>query len=292
VKPLQGNDSDEINEAAGVTKRVVDLRRRKAESAHLRGLVDDPDMVAVRIESQRRTITRGMWFFLTLGLAFTTAGVQDFLAGHRERTDPLWWAAWLAEPMLAGILIMLLMFEAEILSRGLTIPDGWVGKLKKVLLSSTLVMNVWPALAPWLVGDEPFDGGNLAIHIIVPVVVYGVAEVMPVIQHKFNEAITRAYRDAGRTTTTPPAPATPPPAPVADQPAPRTPPATTAALATATRIRLPEPILNQVKAKATELASEGRALTADDVQTVVRVTPEMAAQIAAEVQQRNGHAFT
>lgn len=289
---MQVNDSDEINEAAGVTKRVLDLRRRKAESAHLRGLVDDPDMVAVRIESQRRTITRGMWFFLTLGLGFTTAGVQDFLAGHREHTDPLWWAAWLAEPMLAGILIMLLMFEAEILSRGLTITEAWVGRLKKVLLTSTLVMNIWPALAPWLTGKEPFDGGNLAIHVIVPVVVFGVAEVMPVIQHKFNEATTRAYRDAARKTTPPPAP-TPTPGPAVEPPAPRPSPGTTsAALATGTRVRLPEPILNQVKAKAAELAAQGRELTADDVRQVVRVAPGMAAQIAAEVQQRNGHAFT
>ncbi|MGW6934674.1 hypothetical protein ACWGE0_31755 [Lentzea sp. NPDC054927] len=287
---LQANDSDEINEAAGVTKRVVDLRRRKAESTHLRGLVDDPDMVAVRVESQRRVITRGMWFFLTLGLAFTAAGVQDFLAGHRERTDPLWWAAWLAEPMLAGILIMLLMFEAEILSRGLTITDAWVGRLKKVLLSSTLVMNVWPALAPWLTGNEPFDAGNLAIHVIVPVVVFGVAEVMPVIQHKFNEAITRAYRDAAHRTSPRPASA---PAPAAvEDPAPRTPPGTTVAPAMGIRVRLPEPILNQVKAKAAELAREGRELTGDDVREVVRVAPEMAAQIAAEVQQRNGYAFT
>jgi hypothetical protein len=230
-----------------------------------------------------------MWFFLALGLAFTTAGVQDFLAGHRERTDPLWWAAWLAEPMLAGILIMLLMFEAEILSRGLTITDVWVGRLKKVLLSSTLVMNVWPAVAPWLTGNERFDGGNLAIHVIVPVVVFGVAEVMPVIQHKFNEAITRAYRDAAHDTrpAAPPAPIAQPATPTVEAPSPRP-----AALATANRVKLPAPILDQVKAKAAELAGEGRELTADDVRTVVRVTPEMAAQIAAEVQQRNGHAFT
>ncbi len=169
-----------------------------------------------------------------------------------------------------------------------------------LLLSSTLVMNVWPALAPWLVGDEPFDGGNLAIHVIVPVVVFGVAEVMPVIQHKFNEAITRAYRDADRTARTvspapapAPAPATVPPTPaVTETPAPRTPPTTTAALATGTRVRLPAPILDQVKAKAAELANEGRALTAADVRAVVRVSPEQADQIVTEITTRNGHAFT
>jgi len=278
---LQGNDSDEIDVSAGVTKRVVDLRRKKAESAHLRGLVDDPDMVAVRIETQRRTITRGMWFFLALGLAFTTAGVQDFLAGHRERTDPLWWAAWLAEPMLAGILIMLLMFEAEILSRGIALADVWVSRLKKVLLTSTLVMNVWPALAPWVSGREEFDGGNLAIHVIVPVVVFGVAEVMPVIQQKFNEAVTLAYRNARQTTPTQ-SPAL----------AAGTPVTTSEALATGTRLKLPASILNAVKAKADEVAQDGRTLTADDVRAAVRVTPELAAQIVTEITTRNGHAFT
>lgn len=289
---MQDNDSDEINEAAGVTKRVVDLRRRKAESAHLRGLVDDPDMVAVRLESRRRAITRGMWFFLALGLGFTTTSVQAFLAGARSKTDPLWWGAWLAEPMLAGLLITLLMFEAEILSRGLDVAEPWVRYLKRILMASTLVMSVWPTITPLWTSGGHFDGGTFTIHLIVPVVVYGVAEVMPVIQHKFNEAIAGAYRDAARATSASAAPAPLASAPVVEEPAPRTVPSTTEALATGTRMRLPEPILNQVKAKAAELANEGRELTADDVRQVIKVAPEMAAQIAAEVQQRNGHAFT
>jgi hypothetical protein len=289
---LQANDSDEINEAAGVTKRVVDLRHRKAESAHLRGLVNDPDMAAVRLESKRRAITRGMWTFLTLGLGFTTTSVQAFLAGTRAKTDPLWWGAWLAEPMLAGLLITLLMFEAEILSRGLEVTEPWVRYLKRILLTSTLVMSLWPTITPLWTPGAHFDGGNFAIHLIVPVVVYGVAEVMPVIQHKFNEAIARAYHDAARATTAPAPPAPPTPAPAVEAHALRTAPSTTAAPATGTRVRLPEPILNQVKAKAAELASEGRELTADDVRQVIKVAPEMAAQIAAEVQQRNGYALT
>ncbi|SFR29349.1 hypothetical protein SAMN04488564_118150 [Lentzea waywayandensis] len=272
---MQANDSDEINEAAGVTKRVVGLRRKKAESAHLRGLVDDPDMAAVRLEGQRRAITRGMWFFLALGLAFTTTSVQAFLAGDRAKTDPLWWGAWLAEPMLAGLLITLLMFEAEILSRGIEVDEPWVRRLKRILLSSTLLMSVWPTLMPLWTAGARFDLGNTAIHVIVPVVVFAVAEVMPVIQHKFNEAIARAYREA-RTqaaTTIASAPPTMPAVP-------------------SKRLRLPESLLKPVRVKAAEVAASGRELTADDVREVIKVAPEMAAQIAAEVQQRNGHAFT
>ncbi|TQM80458.1 hypothetical protein FHX81_2789 [Saccharothrix saharensis] len=278
---MQVDDSDEIDVQAGVTKRVVGLRRKKAESAQLRGLVDDPDMVAVRIESQRRLITRGMWFFLALGLGFTTAGVQDFLAGHRPLTDPLWWAAWLAEPMLAGILIMLLVFESEVLHRGVPVDSKWVDWLKRILLGSTLFMNVYPTIA--VREGERFEVGNLAIHVMVPVVVFGVAEVMPVIQQRMNQAITDAYR-AANTTAPPPTPA---PAPVAAAPRP-----VQAALATGTRLKLPDPIRDAVKAKVDQVAAEGRPLTADDVRQAARVPADLADRIVAEVHAHNGHAFT
>lgn len=276
---MQANESDEIDVQAGVTRRVVGLRHRLAESKQLRGLVDDPDLVAVRIESQRRLITRGMWFFLALGLGFTTAGVQDFLAGHRPLSDPLWWAAWLAEPMLAGILIMLLVFESEVLHRGVPVDSKWVEWLKRILLGSTLFMNVYPTVA--VRPGERFEVGNLAIHVMVPVVVFGVAEVMPVIQQRMNQAITDAYR-AASTTAPPPAPA---PAPTAPRPVP-------AALATGTRLKLPDPIREAVRAKADQVAAEGRALTADDVRQAVRVPADLADRIAAEHAAHNGHAFT
>jgi hypothetical protein len=277
---LQANETDEIDVAAGVTRRVVGLRRKRAESAQLRGLVDDPDMVAVRIESQRRLITRGMWFFLALGLGFTTAGVQDFLAGHRPVTDPLWWAAWLAEPMLAGILIMLLVFESEVLHRGVPVDSRWVDWLKRILLTSTLFMNVFPTIA--VRAGERFEVGNLAIHVMVPIVVFGVAEVMPVIQQRMNQAVTDAYRTANTTTTAPVA--TPAPAAAARP--------VQAALATGTRLKLPDPIRDAVRAKVDQVTAEGRTLTADDVRQAVRVPANLADRIVAEVAARNGHAFT
>lgn len=276
---MQANETDEIDVQAGVTKRVVGLRRKVAESARLRGLVDNPDMVAVRVESQRRLITRGMWFFLSLGLGFTTAGVQDFLAGHRPVSDPLWWAAWLAEPMLAGILIMLLVFESEVLHRGVSVDSKWVDWLKRILLGSTLFMNVYPTVA--VREGERFEVGNLAIHVMVPVVVFGVAEVMPVIQQRMNQAISDAYR-AANTTAIPPAPA---PAEAAPRPV-------QTALATGTRLKLPDPIRDAVKAKADQVAAEGRTLTVDDVRQAVRVPADLADRIVAEVHARNGHAFT
>ncbi|ACU35242.1 hypothetical protein Amir_1290 [Actinosynnema mirum DSM 43827] len=292
--------ADAVDVQTGVTKRVVSLRRKKAESAQLRGLVDDPDMVAVRIEAQRRLITRGMWFFLTLGLGFTAAGVQDFLAGHRPVSDPLWWAAWLAEPMLAGILIMLLVFESEVLHRGVPVDSVWVERLKRTLLGSTLFMNVWPTLAPAWTAGERFEFGNFAVHLVVPLVVFMVAEVMPVVQERMNQAITRAYRNANTTPAPPPAQTTPVPAAVPPPPAAPTPPAPVApappapapAAVAVPRLKLPPAIVTAVRAKADQVAAQGRDLTAEDVQAAVRLPAEMAERVVLEVRERNSHALT
>jgi hypothetical protein len=75
---------------------------------------------AVRVDRFRTSVTRCMWAFLAAGLGFTTTGVHDFLAGHLGPADPMWWGAWLVEPALAGILITLLRWEAEMISRGIS----------------------------------------------------------------------------------------------------------------------------------------------------------------------------
>lgn len=127
----------------GETRAVRRLRARLAESRQLHGLSSDPLMHAVRLERFRVSVTRSMWFFLTLGLAFTTTGVHEFLAGHLTPAAVLWWGAWLVEPALAGVLVTLLRWEAEMLSRGLAVDAAPVTWLKRLLLGTTLVTNVW-----------------------------------------------------------------------------------------------------------------------------------------------------
>jgi hypothetical protein len=114
-------------------------------------------------------------------------------------------------------------------------------------------------------------------------VVFMVAEVMPVIQQKMNEAIAQGYRAANRSAEKPATPAT------ALRPTAAAAPSS--ALATASRLRLPDSIVTAVKAKAAEVAQDGRALTIDDVRATVRVSTDMAEQIVKEVTANNGHAF-
>lgn len=280
----------------GVTKKVIRLGLAKAESEQLQSLINDPAIIAARIEDRRRSITRGMWFFLTLGLAFTTSGVQHFLASGRPMSDPLWWGAWLIEPMAAGILIMLLSFETEILACGIEHASGAVSWLKRILLFATLFMNVWPSVADWKGDLAGF--GVLFIHALVPVVVFFVAEVLPVIQRRMREAATAGYRNAAESERKPPTPTPTPAAPVAPvEPAPRADAATEAVPQPATpavprsKLRLPASMLATIRATADRVAEEGRALTVQDIQTAVKVPDDLAAQIVAEAVSNNGHAF-
>lgn len=304
--------NDEQPEPPGRTKRVKGLESRIAESRQLRALVRDPDLLAVRIDGSRRRTLAGLWFFLALGLAFTTAGVQDFLAGDRPVSDPMWWAAWAVEPMFAGLLIVLLNFEATILAHGVEPDSDWWSRIKAVLLSSTLFMNVAPQLAP-LFGTGTVNVGSLAVHAIIPVVVYALAEVIPVIQARARRVILDGYAAADHTA---PAPATPAPTKPREatqpEPAPSssraqagsasTPaepaPAPAPALAGSSEsvragsVKLPPQVADKLRALRDEVAHEGRELTTADVQQAVRVPDEMAARIVAEFATRNGAALT
>ncbi|MEY8039155.1 hypothetical protein AB8O55_07075 [Saccharopolyspora cebuensis] len=306
------------DDTPGRTRRVRRLGARINEARNLRGLVVDPDLQAVEMERQGRRTLAGLWFFLALGLVFTTEGVQRFLAGDSTPADPLWWAAWAVEPMFAGLLIVLLNFEAVILAHGIEPDHPWWQRLKHVLLASTLSMNVLPQLAPLVTGDwDAFNLGSLAVHAIIPVIVYGLAEVIPVIQARRRQVIRQAYAHAAEvehqeqpdTSTTAPLP-DPDPAPVAEvppTPAPAPEPAPAASEAPAVPsapapaapvpgpppdsgfggAKLPASTVQALRAAHDRATSEGREFTTADVRQVARLPEPLAARIAADL---TGHA--
>ncbi|MBP2474019.1 hypothetical protein JOF53_002891 [Crossiella equi] len=281
----------------GETRRVRKLRDQLAESGQLHALTSDPHLNAVRIERLRASVTGGMWFFLGVGLAFTTTGVHSFLAGHLTAADPLWWGAWLAEPALAGILITLLRWESEMLSRGVSVADKPVRRLKSLLLLSTLVMNVWSAVFP---ATGTVSGGNLVLHVVIPAVVYLVAEVMPVIQRSCTQAKERATADA--LAAAPPAPTPAEPAAVTAAPAPQppqvsTPPAAPPATPTpppASAMRLPGHMATALDQLREQARRDNRPLAAAEIQQALRVAPDFAARLATEYTPpaTNGHSLT
>ncbi|MER7014587.1 hypothetical protein ABT324_24445 [Saccharopolyspora sp. NPDC000359] len=296
-------------EEIGKTSRVRKLGDRIAEARQLRGLVRDPDLRAVELERQGRRTLIGLWFFLSLGLVFTTAGVQKFLAGDATTADPLWWAAWTVEPMFAGLLIVILNFEAVILSYGRAPDHEWWSRLKRVLLASTLAMNVIPQITPLLRGRwQEFNLGSAAVHAIIPVIVYGIAEVIPVIQARQREIMLMIYTTADQTpdqqesgqrepaampATPAPEPAVEPAVPAAVEPslpAPSVPAAGTEVPARALKL-LPDALAAKVRDAYAAAAGEGREFNAADVRAAAKVPEAMAERIAAEISTHNGHSF-
>ncbi|MEB3369533.1 hypothetical protein [Saccharopolyspora mangrovi] len=272
----------------GRTRRVRKLGDRISEARRLRGLIRDPDLQAVEMERNGRRTLAGLWFFLALGLVFTTTGVQQFLAGKATPADPLWWAAWTVEPMFAGLLIVLLNFEAVILAHGVSPDHQWWSRLKRVLLTSTLLMNVIPQVLPLLRGRwAEFNAGSAVVHAIIPVIVYGIAEVIPVIQARQRQVILAAYA-----ATDPPVPERPE-RPVSTAVAPSAPAAPAATTPVVRKpLNLPADMVAEIKQAWSQAAEQGRELTATDVRKTLRVPEPVAEQILTELKTNNGHAFT
>lgn len=291
---------DDTPTPSGRTRRVRKLGKRISEARRLRGLVRDPDLQAVELERRGRKTLAGLWFFLALGLVYTTEGVHAFLSEGTTPADPLWWAAWTVEPMFAGLLIVLLNFESVILSHGVAPNHHWWARLKHVLLASTLAMNVIPQIAPLLRGEwERFNLGSLAVHAIIPVIVYGIAEVIPVIQARQREIVLAVYDQADRhearhaapkeperqSVTSEPEPAAEPKlAPVStEQPTSTEQPASPSPAPKASRVRLPGTVLQQLTQVIEQARREGRRPTVDDVQAVVRLPHAMAERVLADL---------
>ncbi|TDB81568.1 hypothetical protein E1182_04835 [Micromonospora sp. KC721] len=164
---------------------VRKLSKRLDVARQLHDLEQDAALDIVDIERLRVSVTRSLWVFLAVGSVFTTTGVQDFLAGHLTPADPVWWGCWGVEPCLVGILITILRWEAAMIARGIDIDSKAVDWLKRFLLGSTLVMNVVPALWP---REGGISAGMLAAHFMVPVLVFFLAEVMPIVQARCTQA--------------------------------------------------------------------------------------------------------
>ncbi|PWK90304.1 hypothetical protein C8D88_101320 [Lentzea atacamensis] len=255
------------------TRAVRRLRHQLDEARDVHALTADPLLNAVTADRFRASVTRSLWLFLAIGLGFTTTGVHDFLAGRLSPTDPLWWGAWLVEPALAGILITLLRWESEMLAQGQPVNDGPVVKLKRLLLAATLVTNVWSAVSP---SAGPVSAGNVFLHIVIPVVVFLLAEVMPIVQQRcvaVRDAALRAVPAA------PPAQASPA-APAATEVTAVIPRVTSMNADRFAGLRLPPAMRSTLTTRMDEL---GRPLTAPEVAELLRLPADFAARVADQL---------
>ncbi|HWD04081.1 MAG TPA: hypothetical protein VG674_16705 [Amycolatopsis sp.] len=273
-----------------VSRRVRTLSHQLTEAHDVHRLAADPLLGAVTADRFRTSITRTMWFFLAVGLGFTTTGVHDFLAGHLSTTDPLWWGAWLAEPALAGILVTLLRWEAAMLAAGIPVDDKPVKHLKRLLLAATFAANVWAAFTPTTGGVSQ---GGVFFHVVIPLVVYLLAEVMPIVQQR----CIRARELALASTPAPEPPATSAPsAPEPTTPAPAdssTPAPTPAEPARPRRDGVLESLPVSIRTTVTTVTADahnvGRPVTADDLAARVNLPKNMLTDLADELNTTVNH---
>lgn len=296
IKKTTGDEDEEE------AKKVAKLRKRLGVARQVHAIADDPYLKVVELDALRSSITGALWFFLSVGLAYTTVGVQRFIAHGASITDPMWWGAWAVEPALAGMLITVLRWEAAMLIRGIRIESRWVSITKWALLLSTLVMNVLSSIGGAVV--------EVVLHVIFPALVFCLAEVMPVVQDRFGRARAKilaeiaahlaaeeAEREADQAKDAPAvtAPAVSSPVTVADfaedferAPAPVSPslpPVTPRSPEPTPPVNLPRPklpaaVAHTVESRAAELAAAGRAITAADVQALIALPAAMAEQAA------------
>ncbi|MGO1056720.1 hypothetical protein [Crossiella sp. CA198] len=215
----------------------------------------------------RVSLIRSMWLFLVCGLGYTTVGVHDFLAGGLSAADPAWWGAWLVEPCFAGVLITVLRWEAEMLARGVATAYKAVHRLKHLLLASTLIMNVWSALAP--ATGSP-SAGSVFVHIVIPLVVYLVAEVIPHMQSACVQARDRLAPVAASASSASPSPV---PSAVATSPVP---------VSAASSAGLSESMRSKLAAVHRDAAGAGRAVTAHEIAERLRVPLHYATRLLSE----------
>jgi hypothetical protein len=80
-------------------------------AARLRSHQNNPAVSALTIERTRDRLDIWGWVLIFAGLTYTTVNVQQFVAGNAPVWDLLWIVAWGVEPMVMGLMLVLLRGE-------------------------------------------------------------------------------------------------------------------------------------------------------------------------------------
>jgi hypothetical protein len=169
-------DSEELVTAD--SRRVLRTRRRGAVAEKLVRLRQQPAFVALATVRARQIVTAIGLIALTIALAWSTAGVQQFAAADAPAFGPAWWFAWGVEPFVSLALLTIVIARAFLASRGQSITAQSVRRTEILFLAATLLMNVWRHL-PGVAGQFRVD--QLVVHMLGPIVAVCVVTVLPVL---------------------------------------------------------------------------------------------------------------
>lgn len=162
--------------------------------------LDAPAVVAAKVARVQEQIDRWALVSILLGLAFTMVNVQQFAAAGAPAWSLGWVAAWLLDPMVS--ILLLVVVRAEQVTARWQVRMAWqVGAAKWAAFIATYVMNTWTSWQSW-------TWSSIVLHSVPPIFVLMGAEVLPALREGLTEAVLKARAYAGSST----APAPPDPA--------------------------------------------------------------------------------
>ncbi|WP_051772941.1 hypothetical protein [Saccharothrix sp. NRRL B-16314] len=166
------------------TDRVRRSRKRAAEAARLHALAQDPAARAWQAARVRLVLTAVALTALVGALAWSTTGAHATLTRDMAERGAAWWGAWLVEPVVSAVLLVVVGAKAFLAARGRVLRHRHLTVVEAVALAVTLVLNTWHHL-PWVAAR--FEPMQLLAHAVGPLVAVGAVTVLPVIWTAFAE---------------------------------------------------------------------------------------------------------
>ncbi|MFD9703870.1 hypothetical protein [Lentzea sp. NPDC059081] len=164
--------------------RVRRSRKRAAEAARLHALAQDPAARAWQAARVRLVLTAVALTALVGALAWSTTGAHGTLTRGMVERDAAWWGAWLVEPVVSAVLLVVVGAKAYLAARGMVLRHRHLTVVEAAALVVTLTLNVWhhlPGVA------EKFEPMALLAHAVGPLVAVGAVTVLPVIWSAFAD---------------------------------------------------------------------------------------------------------
>jgi hypothetical protein len=156
-------------------------------AARLRSHQNNPAVSALTIERTRDRLDIWGWVLIFAGLTYTTVNVQQFVAGNAPVWDLLWIVAWGVEPMVMGLMLVLLRGE-QIANRYGEQSGLWVRWTRWISLLITYVMNTYRAILAGVFAD-------ILIHSVPVVMVFLASEALVQQRLTLTTVVSRLERE-------------------------------------------------------------------------------------------------
>jgi hypothetical protein len=183
-------------------KERAELQAKADAAAAKRRLAADPSVRALELAGRRDRLIRVLWAVMISAMAYTCVNVQTYVAGPIDWHKPMWWVAWLVDPLLSAIVVSLVKSRGDLAGSDDKRGDTILLIVELGVLFAVLGMNVAPVLsghpAGWRPGvpAAPLDVSALVRDMVIPSAAFAVALVLPIVAARYNRRIDALHAQA------------------------------------------------------------------------------------------------